>query len=164
MVVWIIGKSGSGKTFLAQNLVKELKKKYKKVLRVDGDVFRKKFSKDLGYSLADRKKNSKRIQNYCRKYELKNYIVICSILSIFQKHQKENRKIFKNYFQVYVDVKTNTLKKRNSKKIYSYNSNVVGADIKFPTPYKSDLKIKNNFNKNYLKNVRTIKRIINERI
>ena len=88
MVVWIIGLSGSGKTFLSRNLFSELKKQHKKVKWIDGDKFRSKFSKDLGYSLTDRKKNSIRIRNYCKEYEKKNYIVICSILSIFKDHQK----------------------------------------------------------------------------
>ena len=58
MVIWVIGKSGSGKSFLAKNLIKQIKKIYKKkkILWIDGDDFRKKFSSDLGYSLLDRKK------------------------------------------------------------------------------------------------------------
>ena len=36
------------------------------------------------------------------------------------------------------------VKKRNNKDIYS-NLNVVGKKINFPTPYKSDLIINNNF-------------------
>ena len=30
MVIWVIGKSGSGKSFLAKNLIKQIKKIYKK--------------------------------------------------------------------------------------------------------------------------------------
>ena len=51
MVIWIIGKSGVGKTYLASRLVKIYKKKYKKIIWVDGDKFRRKYSKDLGYTI-----------------------------------------------------------------------------------------------------------------
>ena len=50
-------KSGSGKTFFSSRLVKFLKKKIKNKM-VRRDKFRKKYSKDLGYSLSDRIENS----------------------------------------------------------------------------------------------------------
>ena len=52
MVIWIIGKSGVGKTFFSRLLYNKLKEKVKKVAWIDGDKFRNKFSKDLGYSLT----------------------------------------------------------------------------------------------------------------
>ena len=72
MVIWIIGKSGSGKTYFSKHLIKNLKKKIKnKIIWIDGDKFRKKFSKDLGYSLTDRKKFKKEckifVKNMMRK-------------------------------------------------------------------------------------------------
>ena len=33
--------------------------------------------------------------------EKKDFVVLCSVLSIFKKHQKENRKIFTNYLHIY---------------------------------------------------------------
>ena len=42
IVVWFTGLSGAGKTTLASDLSKIIKKKKYKVLRVDGDLFRKK--------------------------------------------------------------------------------------------------------------------------
>ncbi len=164
MVIWIIGKSGVGKTFLADQLIKIYKKKYKNLIWVDGDKFRRKFSKDLGYSLKERKQNSLRIQKYCKKYDKKKYLVICSILSLFKIHQRENRKLFSNYMQIYIKVNSKILQKRNNKKIYSKKKNVVGKDISFPTPYKSDIVIKNNFNKEFKKKIKIIYEKINEKL
>lgn len=157
MVIWIIGKSGSGKTFLSKRLYKKFREKNKKVVWIDGDKFRKKFSKDLKYSLNDRKKNSKRIQKFCKELEKKNEIVICSVLSIFKQHQKENKKIYKKYFQIYIKAKQKILEKRNNKNVYKLNKNVVGKDISFPTPYRSNITLNNNFNKSFLKNLDIIK-------
>tara|TARA_Y100000310_G_C20213016_1_gene592219 strand:+ start:107 stop:601 length:495 start_codon:yes stop_codon:yes gene_type:complete len=160
MVIWIIGQSGCGKTYLAKKLCSQLKKRGKKIFFLDGDEFRKKFSNDLKYTKADRKKNSLRIQKFCKYLENQNIIVICSILSIFINHQKKNRKLFKRYLQIYIKADTKNIHKRNNKKIYSKNKNVVGKDIDFPNPYKSNMIIFNDFTSKYLLNIKKIIRRI----
>jgi adenylylsulfate kinase len=148
MVIWIIGLSGSGKTYLAKKIFKDLEKKNKKCFLVDGDVVRKYISYNLGYSIRDRKVNSKIIADLCKFLEINGYIVICSVLSIFPSHQKNNRKKFKKYIQIYLESDLNKLIKINSKKIYSQKS-VVGKDIKFPTPYKSHFILNRSDSKKY---------------
>ena len=59
MVIWIIGMSGSGKSFLARKLHKRINNS----IIVDGDEIRKKFTYDLGYS---KKKIEKKIQIYSK--------------------------------------------------------------------------------------------------
>ena len=54
--------------------------------------------------------------------------------------------------------------KRNNKKIYDKKLNVVGKDIKFPVPFKSDLVIFNNFKSKFLKNVKKIEKEIYAKI
>lgn len=141
MVIWIIGLSGSGKTYLAKNLFKNFKRK--KII-VDGDMVRKYISYNLKYTKKDREKNSQLISDLCKFLEAQGFLVICSILSIFRKHQKFNRKKFNSYFQIFVNTNLSQLKKRNIRKIYS-QKNVVGKNLKFPKPYKSDMTIQNNF-------------------
>jgi len=154
MVIWIIGLSGSGKTYLAGKLLKSIKGRK---IHVDGDEVRKYLTYKLGYTKSDRKKNSLIVSDLCAYLEQKNYTVVCSILSLFKEHQLKNRKKFKKYFQIYLKTNFNQLLKRNNKKIYSKTKKVVGKDIKFPTPIKNDLVIKNNF-KPYTKSM--IKKII----
>lgn len=141
MVIWIIGLSGSGKTYLSKKIYKRIKGK--KIL-VDGDTVRKYITYNLKYTKKDREMNSQLISDLCKFLEMQGFIVICSILSIFKTHQKKNRKKFDDYFQIFINAKLSDLKKRNNKNIYSGN-NFIGKKIKFPTPYKSDLVIKNNF-------------------
>ena len=57
MVIWIIGKSSSGKTFIGKKLFNILSKKSKCFL-VDGDNVRAYLNDDLGYTFKDRKENS----------------------------------------------------------------------------------------------------------
>ena len=152
------------KNLFSKSFSKNLQKKYKKIIWVDGDKFRRKYSKDLGYTIRDRRKNSMRIQKYCKKYDLKQYFVICSILSLFKNHQKSNRKLFSSYFQIFIKANFVEIKKRNNKSIYSKIKNVVGKDILFPTPYKNDMIIKNDFNSEFTKKIKKICKKINEKL
>jgi adenylylsulfate kinase len=74
--------------------------------------------------------------------------VVCAILSIFPETREWNRENIKNYYEVFIDVPLDILIKRDSKGIYRKYQNgevvdVVGMDIKFSMPEKSDLVIKN---------------------
>ncbi len=162
MVIWLIGLSGSGKSFYANKIFKKLEKKNKKAIVVDGDEIRKYITSDLKYSLKDREKNSKIIQKICNFLEKKGFIVICAILSIIKKHQKENRKLYKKYIQVYIKANKDIIFKNNKKKIYSLKKDIVGKDIKFLHPHKSNLEINNNFKDDYKKNLNKILKLINE--
>ena len=161
MVIWIIGLSGSGKSFLAKKIYNELKKKRKKIIWIDGDEIRKYLTYDIGYSITDRKKNSQLISDLCKLLETKGFIVVCSILSIFRSHQKNNRNKFDKYLQIFLNLKIDTLKKKNVNKVYHLNNNVVGKDITFPKPYKSDFIMnfhdKDTYNKIYKKIISRIK-------
>ena len=141
MVIWIIGLSGSGKTYLSKKIYKKIRGK--KIL-IDGDTIREYITYNLKYSKKDREKNSLLISDLCKFLDTQGFTVVCSILSIFREHQKTNRKKFSNYFQIYIKTNFEVLRKRNNKKIYS-KKNVVGKKIFFPTPYKNDIVIKNNF-------------------
>lgn len=163
MVIWIIGLSGSGKTYTSILLNNFLKKKNKTII-IDGDEFRKYISYDLKYTLKDRKENSQRIQNLSKYLESKGFLVIVSILSIFREHQIKNRKLFNDYYQIYINTDLNKLKRRNNKNIYSETKNVVGKDIKFVKPIRSDYIFKNNFDKGLKNEIKEIVKIINEKI
>tara|TARA_B100000902_G_scaffold377018_1_gene408826 strand:+ start:406 stop:891 length:486 start_codon:yes stop_codon:yes gene_type:complete len=161
VVIWFIGVSGSGKSFYAKKLFSQISKK-KKSIYIDGDEVRKYITYKLGYTKKDREKNSLFICDLCNFLEKNGYVVICSILSIFKKHQKRNRSLFQKYIQIYMDVNLKKVIERNNKKIYS-KINVVGKDLKFPKPYKSDITIKNKFNLSYKKEIIKIIKKINDK-
>ena len=133
MVIWIIGLSGSGKTFYANKINDHLKKKRKKTIIIDGDEVRKYINYDLKYNLEDREKNSKIIQKICHFLESKDFIVICSILSIIKKHQKQNRKLFKKYFQIYLKTNKENLVKTYKKKKLFFKKKCCGTRYKVPS-------------------------------
>ena len=169
MIIWIIGLSGSGKTTLANHLINQLKIIGKDFINVDGDVIREIFDNDLGHTYNDRRNNAKRISRLCKFLEKNNQNVICSILSISEEDRIWNKKNFKNYFEIFLNVKMEELIKRDSKGLYKAYKNgeikdVVGFDIEFETPKNSNYVINNTKGLSHLLDhtPRIIKKIIDE--
>mgnify|MGYP005995408061 CR=1 FL=1 len=155
MVIWIIGLSGSGKTTFANELCKSLNNGEEKYIKIDGDIIRDLFQNDLGHSYQDRRKNANRIMKLSHFLNKNGINVICSILSISREDRIWNRKNIPNYFEIFIDVKMDILKKRDSKNLYkNYDKglikDVVGCDIIFEEPVDCDYRIENNNDLKYL--------------
>tara|TARA_A200000113_G_C8801651_1_gene334317 strand:- start:412 stop:918 length:507 start_codon:yes stop_codon:yes gene_type:complete len=149
MVIWIIGLSASGKSTLACHVVEYLREKNRPVVLLDGDTFRQIFADDVGHDVEGRRINARRLSYLSKHLSLQGVTVVAAVLSIFPEWQKWNRENIDNYFQVWLDVDTKVLLERETKSLYKdaiagQISNVVGIDIPFPEPYKSDFKIDNN--------------------
>jgi len=148
--------SGVGKSFLSSKLEKELYDDYGSFLILDGDVIRKVFDNDLGFSIKDRNINASRISKLANFLNQNKVNVIVSVLSLFPNWLEWNRKNIKEYYEIFIDVPISILKERNNKNVYfkdgKKNKNVVGVDIEFIKPKSPDLKIINNFDEASLKN------------
>lgn len=158
MVIWIIGLPGSGKTTLA----KELQKLFPTAIHIDGDDMREIWGEDIGYTINDRQKNSKRIQKLAALFEKQGFMVVVSIMSIFKEHREENRTLYEKYLEVFLDVDLDILKTR--RKIYQDAidkkiNNVVGVDIPYEKPNTYDILFKENLELNYM--IKTIKDLMN---
>ena len=165
MVIWILGLSGAGKSFLSSKLKKELSDDYGEFIILDGDVIRKVFDNDLGFSIKDRNINASRISKLALFLSQNKVNVIVSVLSLFPDWLEWNRKNIKEYYEIFIDVPISTLKERNNKNIYfkegAKNKNVAGVDIEYIQPKSSDLKIFNNFDEDSLnKNLKLIRKLI----
>ena len=156
MVIWILGLSGAGKSFLSTKLKKELNNDYGEFIILDGDVIRKVFDNDLGFSIKDRNINASRISKLAHFLSQNKVNVIVPVLSLFPDWLEWNRKNIKEYYEIYIDVPISILKERNNKNVYfkdgTVNKSVVGVDIEFIQPKNSDLKIVNSFDENSLNN------------
>jgi adenylyl-sulfate kinase len=64
-IIFLHGLSGSGKSTIGRSLYDDLSKKIK-MIYIDGDEFRSGISKDLGFSLDDRKENIRRLMEVCK--------------------------------------------------------------------------------------------------
>ena len=60
-IIWFFGRPCSGKTTLADKLINTINARGMKWHRLDGDDVRKKFTRDLGFSVEDRFENIRRM-------------------------------------------------------------------------------------------------------
>ena len=59
--------------------------------------------------------------------------------------RKKNKKLFKNYVEIFIKPNIKKLKKKDKKKLYSKKNNVVGKDIKPELPKNPNIIVNNNF-------------------
>ena len=165
MIIWLVGLSGSGKTTIGKELYKNINKnKNKSTIILDGDEIRKFFDLNTKYDQNSRLQNARRIQSICKLCNKYKINVVCNIVCIFPKILKENKKIFSNYFEVYLKNDLENLKKKDKKNVYKKKKNVVGVDIKFPIPEKPSLTINTQIEKNKKKNAKLIYELIKKKL
>jgi adenylylsulfate kinase-like enzyme len=74
--------------------------------------------------------------------------VVCCTMSLFDEIHRRNREVFSEYFEVFLDVSMETLRRRDNKNLYGPASrgevrNVIGVDLPFDPPRAPHLAIDN---------------------
>jgi len=92
--VWFFGLPCSGKTTLAKKLVESFEKRGMRVHHLDGDVVRKKFTKDLGFSIDDRFENIRRMGYLAESLNKHGINVIASFVTPMRAYRYFLDKIF----------------------------------------------------------------------
>ena len=141
-IIWFTGLSGSGKTTLSNYISIILKKKFK-ILKVDGDTFRKK-RKINSFTKKAIIQNNISIINYLNKKKHKYDYLLVSVISPLKKTRiLAHKKFGSNYFEVYTNCNLRELIKRDTKKLYlkaklkqidnliGYNSNIKYEKTKY---------------------------------
>ena len=145
-VIWITGLSDAGKTSTAKILVNKLKKDNHKVIALDGDELRKVFKKK-DFSIESRIELAYQYSNLCQVISSQGILTVISCVALIKEISEFNKKNIKNYFDVFLDVPIEVLKKRDSKGIYKQYSegiiqNVYGLDINYEPPISPKMHIK----------------------
>ena len=138
-VFWITALAGGGKTTLANALGKRLKTP----LHLDGDALRKALN-NYDYSLEGRMALAMNYARLCHLFSKQGFDVICATISMFDEPRAWMRNNIPNYFEIYLKVEADELKRRNQKRLYSEGSSVAGVDIPIELPKSPDLVIENN--------------------
>lgn len=142
-LIWITGLSGSGKTTFATSLSNKLKSLQDNVVFLDGDSLRKVLinlsDNDNQYTTSSRLKYSKTYVELCKLLYNQNKIVIISTISMNSSILKSNKKLFKNYCEIFLNRDLKKIINKNSKNVYFLknvkpNKNVVGLDIDYEIP------------------------------
>ena len=153
MVIWFLGKSASGKTFLGEKLYNALRVNYPNIVFLDGDLLRNAISKDLGHSKEDRYISEERRSKLSKILSDQGIHVIMSGLSNEPEIREWNKKNIKDYLEIYLKTDKNTLYRRDPKGIYKNYfkgniKNVVGEDIVFQEPVAPWMTIDNDSDNN----------------
>ena len=168
MILWITGISGSGKTTIGKSFYKKFKKKHKNTIFLDGDEFRSLFGNDLKYSIKDRDKNAQRMTAFVKYLSNQKINLIISANITSNKYRVWCKKNLKNFIQIYIKARIQSLIKRDYKGLYKKAlnkkiKNVVGVDLPFKDPKKIDLILYNDETKNkFLKKTKEVEKFLKQ--
>ena len=117
-VLWLTGLSASGKTTLANKVYEELYQRGIRAERLDGDVVRKKLTRDLGYSKKDRDENIRRVGKLAKKLSQNNIVVLASFISPYREIRDELKNGIDNFIEVFIDTPIEVCEQRDPKGMY----------------------------------------------
>ncbi len=118
-VLWLTGLSGSGKSTIAQRLLRKLTDQGRLATVLDGDTLRLGLSRDLGFSPEDRAEQVRRTAEVAKLMANSGLIVIASLISPRQADRDLAHAIIGDDFhEVFVDAPLETCRARDPKGLY----------------------------------------------
>ena len=148
-VVWLTGLSGSGKSTLANAAEKHLHKKGFRTYILDGDNVRHGLSKDLGFTVADRVENIRRIAEVAKLMMDAGIIVLTAFISPYKAEREMAKNLFKDgdFLEIFIDTPLDVAEKRDPKGLYKKARsgdlpNFTGIDSDYEPPTQPHLIIK----------------------
>ncbi len=147
-MMYLIGRSGSGKTTIANALEKKLRERGNRNLQViDGDVIRQQFGDIFGYTYEERMKCNQAVRVVV-KYLLENGIsVILAQVAAYEEMRTKVRGAFeREYIEVYIKCSYEECARRDVKGYYKKQQNgelqnLNGANDVYEIPENSDVVI-----------------------
>lgn len=116
--LWFTGLSGAGKSTIADALAPVLRDRGLKVERLDGDIVRKSLTKDLGFSMEDRKLNIERVTFVAKLLTRNGVAVLASFISPSIEVRNESRNEIGNFIEVFVKASLDACIERDVKGLY----------------------------------------------
>ena len=117
-VVWFTGLPSAGKSTLAQQLEKALRRRGLGVEVLDGDEVRKRLTKGLGFSKEDRDENIRRITYVAHLLARNGTVAITAAISPYRAIRDEAREEIKRFVEVYVKCPLEVCIQRDVKGLY----------------------------------------------
>lgn len=122
LCIYLVGLSGSGKSFIARALQESLNELVSKPITIlDGDIVRQELSKGLGFTRKDRSLNVRRIGYVASEIVKHSGIVICSNIAPYQDDRLHNRNLiskYGTYLEVYINSPLELCESRDCKGLY----------------------------------------------
>lgn len=147
-VIWITGLSCAGKSTVASKLADKLCALGVIPVIIDGDRIRSLLPRQFGYSAEDRRQLASFYSNLSRELSSQGHLVICATISLFRTVQEWNRQNIPKYFEIWLRVPLQELKKRDRNDLYVSDgarrkSDVIGFGVLAEFPQDADMVIDN---------------------
>jgi len=146
-VIWVTGLSGAGKSTLARELTAQIRGRGADVVLLDGDELREVFGaaspSQQNYGREGRLALAMRYAHLCRVIASQGVTVVIATISLFREVHSWNRAHLPGYFEVYLKVPVEVLRRRDPKGIYREFDNgelrnVAGLDLAIDEPESAD--------------------------
>jgi adenylylsulfate kinase len=117
--IWFTGWSGAGKTTLAIEVEKALRKTgIRFIQHLDGDIVREDLTRDLGFSKEDRNENIRRVAFVAALLSRNGVATLVSFISPYRETRDRARASCDNFIEVYVKCDPDILISRDVKGFY----------------------------------------------
>ena len=148
-VIWLTGLSGAGKSTIANAAETVLHAQGFRTYILDGDNVRHGLTKDLGFTVADRVENIRRIAEVAKLFLDAGVIVLTSFISPFRAERDMARGLFDqgDFMEVFIDTSLEVAETRDPKGLYKKARsgelpNFTGIDSDYEAPNNPELILK----------------------
>ena len=148
--VWLTGLSGAGKSSVAMLVEQKLLEKGVPAYVLDGDNLRHGLNADLGFSMADRAENLRRLAHVATLLADSGQIVLVPAISPLDEHRDMARKVHADagfeFFEVFCDTPIKECERRDPKGLYAKArageiTHFTGIDSPYQRPKNPDLRL-----------------------
>jgi bifunctional enzyme CysN/CysC len=150
VTVWFTGLSGSGKSSAAMLAERRLLESGRPAYVLDGDNLRHGLNADLGFSMADRAENLRRLAHVAMLLAECGQVVLVPAISPLAEHRELARRLHEEagvpFFEVFCDTPLEDCEKRDPKGLYAKArageiTHFTGIDSPYQRPQNPDLRL-----------------------
>lgn len=119
-VVWLTGLSGAGKSTVANQTAEQLHQLGFQTVVLDGDKLRLGLCADLGFSIADRNENVRRVGELAKLFLELGIVVLVALVSPIRSARDKVKQSFpeNSFFEVYCSCPLSVCQSRDPKGLY----------------------------------------------
>lgn len=148
--VWFTGLSGAGKSSVAMLVERALLDRGRPAYVLDGDNLRHGLNADLGFSMADRAENLRRLAHIATLLADSGQIVLVPAISPLEEHRQLARQVHTEagfeFFEVFCDTPLEDCERRDPKGLYAKArageiTHFTGIDSPYQRPKNPDLRL-----------------------
>ena len=148
--VWLTGLSGAGKSSVAMLVERKLLENNVPAYVLDGDNLRQGLNADLGFSMADRSENLRRLAHVATLLADAGHVVLVPVISPLTEHREMARQVHGDagfdFIEVFCDTSLAECEKRDPKGLYAKArageiTHFTGIDSPYQRPSNPDLRL-----------------------